>query len=229
MSVCRRVCRQFLEKVGHVGHFFKSSSKVMRGHDSAQRVFTGSRHHVSRQNFLRLIYHTSMSGVAEFHGTYICIQCVQCLWPILRALAVGANNGSHDDIKPWSGEARSQVQASLTIVIQSRLPNTYAHRTLLYHANASCRRALVHSANDSGHVDLIKWSGEAQGRVQALVETFIPSSLPNRVAYRTPIHRAHASWRRVYCVARQVLYAYMWSRWTCYVRKWIVKRCTLVI
>jgi len=26
--VCRRVCRQFLEKIGHVTHFFKSSSKV---------------------------------------------------------------------------------------------------------------------------------------------------------------------------------------------------------
>jgi len=40
---------------------------------------------------------------------------------------------------------------------------------------------------------------------------------------------AHASWRRVYCVTRQVLYACMWPRWTYFGKEWIVKRRTLVI
>jgi len=40
--------------------------------------------------------------------------------------------------------------------------------------------------NDSGHSDVIVSSGEAQGHVQEPFLTFIPSSLPNRFAYRTP-------------------------------------------
>jgi len=47
----------------------------LRGHDSAWHVFAASRHNVSWQNFLRLGYRTSMSGVAEFYSTHIGIQC----------------------------------------------------------------------------------------------------------------------------------------------------------
>ena len=43
------------------------------------------------------------------------------------------------------------------------------------------------------------------------------------------IHRAHASWRRVYCVTRQVMYACMWPRWTYCGKEWIIKRHTLVM
>jgi len=87
------------------------------------------------------------------------------------------------------GEARSRVQASLTTFIQSRLPNRCARRTLLYHANACCRRALTHGAIDSGHGYVITCSGEAQGRLQTPFQIFIPSSQPNRFAYRTLIRR----------------------------------------
>jgi len=73
--------------------FFKSSTKVKRGHDSARPVFTASRHHVSQQNFMWLIHHTSMSRIADFRGAHIGIQCVRCLRPILWVLAHGANNG----------------------------------------------------------------------------------------------------------------------------------------
>ena len=76
----------------HVSHFSKSSTKVKRGHDSALTVLS-SRYHRSRQNFLQLIHHTSMSEIAEFHGAHISIQCEWWLRLVLRVLAHSINNG----------------------------------------------------------------------------------------------------------------------------------------
>ena len=85
------------------------------------------------------------------------------------------------------GEARSRVQASLTTFIQSRLPNRCAHRTLIFHANASCRPVLAHGAPmTAGTVisshDQVRLKA---GWVHAPFKNFIPRSLPNSFAYRT--------------------------------------------